>query len=396
MNEQHPTRVLFVDDESCILDGLRRQLRPLHRQWEMRFAQSGDEALRMLEEQAADVVVSDMRMPGMGGLQLLEKVHERWPETARIILSGQTDQADLLSDIGVVHQFLQKPCESEVLRAAIARAASVTRLVEVPAMRRIVSGLRSLPVLAESLQELMTVLQDSSSDVGKISEVVQKDVGLSTKLLQLVNSAFFGRPRAVTSVREVVSLIGASTLRQIALAARTFDALERGADRNHVIEMLWLHSSDLAALAGRMCRERGFDEQAQARARLAASLSLVGMAVVARYMPAQFEAARLRAMKHGVPFGAALRVEVSVPYQLIGAYAIGLWAFEDDVVRAIAFQCEPEKSDVWNSADPLHFLHLARVEMPRSEMVDAVELSRGFVSRFEGPNGVAQSPRMVA
>jgi len=84
-------RVLFVDDEQGILDGLRRMLRPLRHEWEMTFATGGEQGLAALAAHPFDVVVSDMRMPVMNGLEFLVHVRERYPAVVRIILSGYAE-----------------------------------------------------------------------------------------------------------------------------------------------------------------------------------------------------------------------------------------------------------------------------------------------------------------
>jgi DNA-binding NtrC family response regulator len=115
-------RILFVDDEAHVLDGLRDLLRRQRREWEMVFALGGDAALRELDAQPFHVVVSDMRIPGIDGAALLALVQERYPETVRIILSGQTEHEAALRAVPVAHQFLAKPCDREQLRRAIDRA----------------------------------------------------------------------------------------------------------------------------------------------------------------------------------------------------------------------------------------------------------------------------------
>ena len=115
-------RVLFVDDEPRVLGGLRRMLRPMRHEWQMEFAQGGPEALDALAEQSFDVIISDMRMPGMDGGELLTEVMRRYPETVRIMLSGQSNKETVLRSVGPTHQYLAKPCDPELLKRVIARA----------------------------------------------------------------------------------------------------------------------------------------------------------------------------------------------------------------------------------------------------------------------------------
>ena len=96
-------RILFVDDEALILGGLQRMLRGMRAEWEMVFAESGAKALELMEQSPFDVVVSDMRMPGMNGAALLAEVMKRFPKTIRLILSGHADQELILKCVGSTH-----------------------------------------------------------------------------------------------------------------------------------------------------------------------------------------------------------------------------------------------------------------------------------------------------
>jgi prevent-host-death family protein len=165
--------VLFVDDEPRILDGLRRQLRASRFDWDMRFVESGEAAIRAMNESPADVVVSDMRMPGMNGAQVLRRVQQSWPDALRVILSGQTDQAELLGDIGAVHQFLQKPCDPDAVRATVLRAQTVRMLLESRRLRKVSAGVVSLPLLASTHTMLGKAL-DADASLTAISEIVER------------------------------------------------------------------------------------------------------------------------------------------------------------------------------------------------------------------------------
>ena len=102
-------KLLFVDDDPAVLQGLRRMLRVMADEWEMSFAESGQQALQMMKKVPVDMVVSDMRMPGMDGAQLLKEVKNNFPGTIRIILSGYVDETAIIRSSGSVHQFLSKP-----------------------------------------------------------------------------------------------------------------------------------------------------------------------------------------------------------------------------------------------------------------------------------------------
>ena len=87
--------------------------------FDLQFAESGREALKVMEGAEFDAVVSDMRMPGMDGADLLKKVQSLYPCTIRIMLTGQADEDAILRTVGVVHQFLEKPSDPEIVEVGI-------------------------------------------------------------------------------------------------------------------------------------------------------------------------------------------------------------------------------------------------------------------------------------
>jgi YesN/AraC family two-component response regulator len=131
--------ILFVDDEPRVLDGLERMLRPMRHVWAMSFAKSGHEALVILKEAHFDVVITDIRMPVMNGLQLLSEVKRLYPDTARIILSGESDMELTMKAVNVSHQFLNKPCNTEALKAAISRTTGLSALLQDDSLKAMVS-----------------------------------------------------------------------------------------------------------------------------------------------------------------------------------------------------------------------------------------------------------------
>ncbi len=140
-------KIVFVDDEPNILDGLRRMLRSLRAEFDMYFAASGREALELMAQDRIDVVISDMRMPGMGGAQLLETIQKEHPHTIRIMLTGQADEASILRTVGVVHQFLAKPCDPEKLKTILVQTSALQDLLSDGRMKDLISQIGTLPSL---------------------------------------------------------------------------------------------------------------------------------------------------------------------------------------------------------------------------------------------------------
>ena len=215
-------RILFVDDEPKILEGLQRTLRSMRQEWEMQFAGSGQEALECLSKEPFDVVVSDMRMPGMDGAQLLKEVMRLYPQIARIILSGHSDQEIVLKSVRIAHQYLAKPCEAETLKSVVTRTCALRELLADDAVRRMVSNMDSIPSLPSLYAEIMEEIQSPNASIQRVGKIISKDMGMTTKILQLVNSAFFGLRRHVSSPSQAVSLLGLDTIRALVLSVHIF------------------------------------------------------------------------------------------------------------------------------------------------------------------------------
>ena len=212
-------RVLFVDDEPHVLSGLRAGLRRNRGQFEMVFAQGAEAGLAALARAPYDVVVADMRMPAMDGASFLRIVMEQQPEVVRIVLSGFTDRSDVLRALGVAHQFLSKPCPIETLVDVISRASGLRGLVSDDRLRRFMSRLTSLPAERTASEQLAATLVHPGNSAGSVLRIVEQDLALAAKLLQIVNSRSPAREKPVATLDDAVARLDKDTLRALALGS---------------------------------------------------------------------------------------------------------------------------------------------------------------------------------
>lgn len=120
--------ILLVDDEPRALHDLYRSLRGMQGYWDVRCASSAADALQMMAQRPADVVIADLYMPRMDGLQLLRKVQKKYPDTLRLLMSGFSDHESRQRSVGVVHQFLHKPCRPDTIKSVVNRATLLKSL----------------------------------------------------------------------------------------------------------------------------------------------------------------------------------------------------------------------------------------------------------------------------
>jgi len=333
-------RVLFVDDEPQFLEGLQRVLRPQRCDWEMAFAPSGNAALALLEASPFDVIISDMRMPGMDGAALLARVREEYPQVVRIVLSSHTELSTALRVVPVAHQFLAKPCDAEMLRVAIERACHLKALLHDDSIRRIVGGLGELPSLPRTYHALTLALADPDTPLLKIAHIIGADVGISAKILQLVNSAFFGIARSITNIQDAVSYLGISTLKSLVLSVEVFRVFApKGPLEGFSLEDLHRHARLTAYIAARLPVPKHLVDIAMA----AGMLHDVGKLIIAWKFPERFKKFMAEVREEQCPLFKVEEREYGFSHAEIGAYLLGLWGLPYAVVEAVALHHAPNR-----------------------------------------------------
>ena len=333
-------RILFVDDESKILDGIRRMLHAERYRWQMEFALGGEAALRACEASDFDVVVSDMRMPGMDGVTLLCKIRDRSPGSARIILSGFSEPELITRAASVAHRFLAKPCSAAELQSTIERVCSLQDVLSTPEIRRIVGSVGQLPSLSSTFNTLTNALSSPGSSIGQVSEIIEEDIAMSAKVLQLVNSAFFGLPQKVTSLSTAVSYLGMETIKNLALASEAFRIFVPDSRvPQSVCESMQKRAQHAAAIAGLLPLDRKTLEVAVA----AALLRDIGSLFMASTMPVEFCSVLSRTKERGCKSFEAEEELLGTSHAEIGAYLMGLWGLPNLAVEAIAHHHHPTR-----------------------------------------------------
>lgn len=358
MKDRAKTRILFVDDEAAILELFELTVAGMKGEWETCFAESGETALRLMEKEPFDLVISDMRMPGMTGAQLLNEVMKRYPATGRIILSGYTEQEDIWRCVGATHQFLAKPCDLPSIQATLNRMRGLRDRLPSEEIKKALVRSGSLPSVPEVYFDLLAAVQDPSCPTGRIAEIVASDPALTARMLQLVNSAFFGCAREVSSVNEAVMMLGLGTIRTLALTTKLFSTLQpRSAEWS--AERVWHHSLRVGQWAKRLIELEDGDDQLAEQAFTAGVLHDVGKLLLAENVPAYIDLVT-RAEKENRLLVELEHDAFGATHADVGAYLLDLWGLPAPLVEAVALHHEPAKTGVLKLS-PLTAVHVASV-----------------------------------
>ncbi len=347
-------RVLFVDDEQAVLDALRNILRPQRHRWEMVFAACGQAALAELEKGPFDVVVTDMRMPGINGAFLLRKVKERYPGAARIILSGHAETEALEEALPVAHQFLSKPCTPETLLIVLERACELQALLADEAIRQVVGRLDKLPSVPRTFWELRRAVDDPNVTVTELARIIERDPAMCIKILQLVNSAYFGLGRRLTSVRHAVSYLGIELLKGLALTAHVFATIEAAPVDGFSLERLQQYS----LLTAQLARLFLTDPKRADDAFTAGLVHDVGKIVIALCLPDRFADVVRNVRSTKSTLHVVEKELLGVTHAEIGAYLLGVWGLPITIVAAVAYHHAPGLAPP-ETCDVLAAVHVA-------------------------------------
>jgi HD-like signal output (HDOD) protein len=331
-------RILFVDDEIGVLQGIERALFEMVDQWDMVFVDSAKKALDALSDGGFDVIVSDMRMPGMDGATLLSHVHGKYPNVVRIILTGHSELEATLRAMPVAHSFLTKPCKPGVLEVVVRRSCALQALLEQESLRRLVGGVAGLPVKPEVYARLTDAIADPKVDMSHIAGIVSRDVGLASKVLHLTNSAFFGSKRRFVSIEQAVTFIGIRMLRKVVLSAEVFAAFSPKQSLGGLsLDYEQKHGLACAGIARKIAPDAETGEYAF----LAGMLHDLGKLVWAAQTPKL-----MRQLNDQTAPGNSLAPSVEegvagTSHGRIGAYLLGLWGLEYPLVEAVAYHHDP-------------------------------------------------------
>jgi len=333
-------RILFVDDESNVLEGIRRMLRADRERWDMQFVLSGEAALKACETEKIDVVISDMRMPGMDGATLLGHMRDRFPSTARIVLSGYSEAALAARVVPMAHRFLTKPCVSSELQKAIEGVCALQEILGTPAIQKVIGSVSELPSLSGTYTCLMTAVKDPNTSISKVADIIGRDVAMSAKVLHLANSAFFGLAQTVTNVHDAATYLGMATIKNLALVSEAFRAFVPDPRiPKSVCESMQAHAYRTTAIAAVLPVDRGIRDVTV----LAALLHDIGVLFLASAMPSEFCAILADAKENGCRTFEAEEKMLGTSHAEIGAYLLGLWGIPNLSVEAIAHHHHPTR-----------------------------------------------------
>jgi putative nucleotidyltransferase with HDIG domain len=387
-------KILFVDDERSLLDGIRRSLHRKQRDWKIHYAESGRDALEHLESNECDVIVTDMRMPEMSGDQLLKIVREKHPNIIRFILTGFTERSVILECIGLAHQIFAKPCDPTTLSEAILFSNSLYQRLADERVQKVVCNIKNLPTPPQTYQALVKEFQKPDADIEDLVDIIRNDSAVSTKVLQMVNSAYFGLGEPVSDIAQATMFLGVENLKSIVLAVEITDSCFKGFGARFDLDKYAQHAIKVGSIAEKFAKVLKMKQKETQCAFTSGLLHDLGKLV----MVLHFDDLYLAEHNCAVSIQDTIHTEqlelekFGVSHSELGASLVGIWGLPPQIVHAIAYHHNPEALDSDQPVFPA-IVHVANA-VALMTLEDSLEtlytsdlLHREIIERFnwEGP-----------
>lgn len=336
MNIPHTNNILFVDSDPNQLQALKRTLRTHKEMWQIYYRADAPSAVELLQQYPIDIIVSETQLNGMEGSSLLKEVQSKFPSTTRLLFSGQALRTPAQEVVQHAHQFIAKPCDSQTLINTLEQVLLLRSLLNNPAMAEMINSLGTLPSLPQSYQQIIEALQSENTSLADIGDIVSQDIGMSTKLLQMVNSAFFGLPQQIGSAQHAVSLLGIETVTNLALGAGIFSRLDQSTIDTFKLETLWQHSQLVSGLVRHLGLAIGLKRQELEIPVMAGMLHDLGKLLLASQNSEEYSRIFEQSLQQNIPLFEAEADALWCHHAGIGAYLIGLWGLPFSAVEAVA------------------------------------------------------------
>ena len=349
--------ILFLDHDKKVLDGLQRVMRPMRRVWDIYFVSSEDEAREVLEAKPVDVVLADLTHQEGNGLEFLAGVRRRHPDVVRIVFTSHVNQMEAQKALGSSHQIILKPIDAEDLKNRIMRILTLRDLMGDEDLKKLVGQMRSIPSLPYFYREIVAELKKPEASLKAVGDIIGQDIAMSAKILQLVNSPFFGFSKHVASPVQAVTLLGLDTVRDLTLTLHLFRCFEDKKMKALSYPRLWEHSMQTASLAKRITELETDDVDMADQAFIAGLLHDVGKLILAVDFPELYAGFIHKAEEKDLAVPDLERQTFRSTHAELGAYLLSLWGLPHCIVEAVAFHHRPA------AANPMVFSPLVAVHV---------------------------------
>jgi putative nucleotidyltransferase with HDIG domain len=333
-------RLLIADADARAWDELRQAL---GESWVVVGAASGGAALAEAQKQPFNVVVANYGLPDLSGAELLNRIRVASPETLRFIAADAALKEKVMCHVLGGHQFLPLPFDRATLKTSIERSLAADYGMS-NSLRELVGRIRTFPTIPSLYMEVVNALRNPNATTADIGAIIARDMAMTTKLVQVLNSAYFGLARTVTDPTEAVGILGFETIKSLILTVKLLSQYDKVKPVYFSIDNIWRHSTSVARTAKVMALLETGDPDCSGTAYMAGLMHDLGKVILAANFDNQYHGAHAVARKRQMPLWEVEKDIFGATHGEIGAYMLALWGMPAKVVQVAALHHHPLRS----------------------------------------------------
>jgi putative nucleotidyltransferase with HDIG domain len=386
------SRILFVDDEPLMREFYAMVGTLLGSDYDVYTASSGKEGLEFLKRTPVDIVISDLVMPEMNGQEFMAAVSQAHPESMRIVISAHEDQLTVAQCLMFGHRYFSKPFDLKNLAGVLRRICHLKHQVGSEKLRKVISGLGALPTPPPVYVRLTKAVGSLFTSLDEIADIVQEDPGLTLKLLQIANSAYFANARKILTPADAVQVVGLDVLRALVLCIHAFKFYQEKNFKSISASELWSHSLRTATAARKLARYENLSSTACEEAFVSGLLHDIGKLVLAANADADYQEVMDRSRNEGTPVDQVEWEMFGATHAQIGAYLLGLWGLPEPIVNTVELHHSLD-SHASSGFTPAAALHIAQFLERSPDRIS--QLDTRFLKQIGVENRVSEWERVL-
>jgi HD-like signal output (HDOD) protein len=340
--------------------------------WACEFAADAGAAREKLAQRHFDIFLMDDAGGEDETIEFLHEVMNRYPDTTRFLLIEPAPPQKAAFYLRAAHQCLPNGMGVSLLEEAVGRAGIFKLTPRNELLVQLVSQMESIPSMPMLHLELMTRAQEPEARVEEIAAIVEKDPGLSAKLLRIVNSAYYGLARELSTPLEAIAYLGLNSVVSLALALKAFAQFDPGRLNGLSLETVWRHCLDTGDLARKIAQLENAPASIASAAFMGGLLHDIGKLILADNFSSSYQQAVTMSFMESLPLWEAETRVFGASHSEVAGCLLGLWGLPMPILEAITYHHCPSKCPNKNWS-PLTAVHLANRLAP---VVNQPELDR--------------------
>jgi HD-like signal output (HDOD) protein/CheY-like chemotaxis protein len=347
-------RILIADADDKVWLEFREALGEA---WAVVGVASASAAQEEAQKQPFQVVVANFDLPDLSGAELLNRFRTSQPKMLRFIAAAEALKEKVMCHVLRGHQFLAIPFDRATLKNSIERSLAADYGMN-NSLRELVGRIRTFPTIPSLYLEVVSALKDPNATTDEVGAIIAKDMAMTTKLVQVLNSAYFGLPRTITDPTEAVGILGFETVKSLIMTVKLLSQYDKVKPVYFSIDSIWRHSTNVARTARVMALLETGDNDCSGIAYTAGLMHDLGKVILAANFDEQYQGAHNVARKQQIPLWEVEKDIFGATHGEIGAYLLGLWGMSAEVVKVAALHHHPLRSGD-TEFTPLTAVHVA-------------------------------------